>query len=193
MEKILRELKLESLFPKFAAQRIEPENFSALSDEELSCLGVSTIGDRLRVRGLCANAGKHHPSVAANILSERMALFSGRNRKGAKRKAVTKRSWTVSFICVADPYQSRIPSSTNKQVLFHAGLGMKKIKLDLEDDEHDVKPHHIMAKPHNDKTTPHNGETTAYNDKTTSRNGETPSYNDETTSRNGETTSCNNE
>ena len=54
------------------------------------------------------------------------------------RKAVTKRSWTVSFICVADRYQSRIPSSTDKQVLFHAGLGMKKIKLDLEDDKHDV-------------------------------------------------------
>ena len=36
--------------------------------------------NRLRVRGLCANAGKHHPSlsVAANVLSERMALFSGR-------------------------------------------------------------------------------------------------------------------
>ena len=47
MEKILRELKLESLFPKFAAQRIEPENVSALSDE------------------------------AANVLSECMALFSG--------------------------------------------------------------------------------------------------------------------
>ena len=54
MENILRELKLESLFPKFVAQRIEPENVSALSDEELSCLGASTIGDRLRVRGLCA-------------------------------------------------------------------------------------------------------------------------------------------
>ena len=63
MEKILRELKLDSLFPKFAAQRIEPENVSALSDEELSCLGVSTIGDRLRVRGLCANAEKDHPSL----------------------------------------------------------------------------------------------------------------------------------
>ena len=102
----------------------------ALSDEELSCLGVSTIGDRLRVRGLCANAEKDHPSVAAK------ALFSGRSRssrRGAERKAVTKRSWTVSFICVADRYQS-----TDKQVLFHAGLGMKKIKLDLEDDEHDV-------------------------------------------------------
>ena len=95
----------------------------------------------LRVRGLCANAEKDHPSVAANVLSERMALFSGHSRssrRGAKRKAVTKRSWTVSFICVADRYQSRIPSSTDKQVLFHAGLGMKKIKLDLEDDEHDV-------------------------------------------------------
>ena len=88
MEKILRELKLESLFPKFAAQRIEPENVSALSDEELSCLqvGVSTIGDRLRVRGLCANAEKDHPSVAANVLSERMALFSGRCRSTRREK-----------------------------------------------------------------------------------------------------------
>ena len=141
MEKILGELKLEALFPKFAAQHIEPENVSALPDEELSCLGVSTIGDRLRVCGLCANAGKDHPSVVANALSECVALFSGHSRicrRGAKRKAVTKRSWTLSFICVADRYQSRIPSSTDKQVLFHAGLGMKKIKLDLEDDEHDV-------------------------------------------------------
>ena len=92
MEKMLRELKLEFLFPKFAAQRIEPENVSTLSDEELSCLCVSTIGDRLRVRGLYANAGKDHPSVAANVLSERMALFSGRSkssRRDAKRKAVT--------------------------------------------------------------------------------------------------------
>ena len=67
MEKILRELKFESLFPKFPAQRIEPENVSVLSDEELSCLGVSTIGDRLRLRGLCANAGKDHPSVAVMV------------------------------------------------------------------------------------------------------------------------------
>ena len=141
MEKILRELKVESLFPKFAAQHIEPENVSAFSDEELSCFSVSTIGDRLRVGGLCANAGKDHPSVAANVLSERMSLFSGRSRssrRGAKRKAVTKRSWTVSFICVADRYQKRIPSSTDKQVLFHAGLGLKKIIHDLEEDEHDV-------------------------------------------------------
>ena len=61
---------MKPLFPKYAAQRIEPENVSALSDEELSCLGVSTIGDRLRLRGLCANAGKQYPSVAADVLHE---------------------------------------------------------------------------------------------------------------------------
>ena len=138
MEKILGELKMESLFLKFAAQLIEPENVSVLSHEELSCLGVSTIGDCLCVHGLCSNAGKYHPSVTVNVLRERMTLFSGPSRRGAYRKAVTKRSWTVSSICVAGQYQSRIPSSTDKQVLFHAGIGMKKIKLDLEDDEHDV-------------------------------------------------------
>ena len=47
MQKILRELKLESTFPKFAAQPIEPENVSALSDEELSCLGVYDWGSSL--------------------------------------------------------------------------------------------------------------------------------------------------
>ena len=33
---------------------------------------------------------------------------------------------------------SKAPSSVNKQILFKAGLGMKKIKLDLEDDEQTV-------------------------------------------------------
>ena len=44
MEKILRELKLKSPFPKFAAQPSDPENVSVLSDEELSCLGVYDWG-----------------------------------------------------------------------------------------------------------------------------------------------------
>ena len=69
-----------------------------------------------------------------------MALFNGRNSRRAdrKRKAVAKRSWTVSFVCVVDRHQSKIPMATEKQVLFQAGLGVKKIKLDLDDDEHSV-------------------------------------------------------
>lgn len=144
MDSILRDLKLECLIPKFASEKIEPENVSELSDEELSRLGLTTIGDRHRLRTLCANAEKQHQSAAATALSERLALFSRRSSssrrggRGGKRKLSSRRTWTVSFVCLASRHQSRIPSSTEKQVLFHAGLGLKKIKLDLEDKEQDV-------------------------------------------------------
>ena len=91
-----------------------------------------------------ANAEKQHQSVAAAALSECMALFSRRSGssrrggRGGKRKLSSRRTWTVSFVCLASHHQSRIPLLTEKQVLFHAGLGMKKIKLDLEDNEKDV-------------------------------------------------------
>ena len=45
---------------------------------------------------------------------------------------------TVSFVCLASRHQSRIPSSTEKRVVFHARLGMKKIKLVSGDKEEDV-------------------------------------------------------
>ena len=45
MKSILKDLKLESLFSKFAAKRIEPENVSELSDDELVRLGVTTNGE----------------------------------------------------------------------------------------------------------------------------------------------------
>ena len=43
MKNILKDLKPESLIPKFAAKRIEPQNVSELSDDELVRLGVTTI------------------------------------------------------------------------------------------------------------------------------------------------------
>ena len=52
MKSILKDLKLESLIPKFAAERIEPENVSELFDDELVCLGVTTMGDRHCIRAL---------------------------------------------------------------------------------------------------------------------------------------------
>ena len=54
------------------------------------------------------------------------------------KKGSCERSWTV---CVADRHQSKIPTSTEKQVLFQAGLEVKKINLDLEDhgDEGDLQ------------------------------------------------------
>ena len=43
MESILPD-GLESLIPKFASEKIEPENVAELSDEVLSRLGLTTIG-----------------------------------------------------------------------------------------------------------------------------------------------------
>ena len=58
MKSILKDLKLESLFWKFAAKRIEPENVSELSDDDFVRLGVTTIEDRHRLRALGANTEK---------------------------------------------------------------------------------------------------------------------------------------
>ena len=73
MKSILKDLKLESLFSKFAAKRMEPENVSELSDDDFVRLGVTTIEDRHRLRALCAAA-----------LSERVPFFSGRS--GSSRR-----------------------------------------------------------------------------------------------------------
>ena len=59
-----------------------------------------------------------------------------RNLKNKKKQSA--RTWTVHFVCLADRYQCKIPSATEKQTLHKAGLGVKKIKLQLDDDETSV-------------------------------------------------------
>ena len=63
MKSTLKDLRLEALLPKFAAERIEPENVAEIYDDELVRLGVTTIGDRHRLRSLCANAEKQNISL----------------------------------------------------------------------------------------------------------------------------------
>ena len=75
MKSILKDLKLESLIPKFAAERIEPENVSELSDDELVCIGVTTIGDRHCIRALCANT-EINISLWLQLLLANAWLFS---------------------------------------------------------------------------------------------------------------------
>ena len=43
-----------------------------------------------------------------------------------------------TFVCFADSAASKTPSSVEKEILFKAGLGLKKIKLDTHDDEQAV-------------------------------------------------------
>ena len=56
MDEIPRELNLRTLADRFDAEKIEPDNVISASHSELTRLGVSTIGDRIRLRGLCSRA-----------------------------------------------------------------------------------------------------------------------------------------
>ena len=53
MDKILEEAGLSTLLPRFNDERIEPELIVAMTDAELTRLGVTTIGDRVRLRSIC--------------------------------------------------------------------------------------------------------------------------------------------
>lgn len=162
MEKILEEVGLSTLLQRFMEERIEPEIVLAMTDVELTRLGVATIGDRVRLRAVCRSSPEREKSdhsktspegatpastssssrgpSAASVASERAKLFDPRHSRtgGKKRKATGGRTWTVQVICLADRQQTKIPNSSEKQVLHNAGLGLKKIKFELTDSEQQV-------------------------------------------------------
>eukprot|EP00794_Sanderia_malayensis_P002531 gene2531-2927_t len=86
-----------------------------------------------------------------DILRERASLFSSRSSKsrgkdGGSRKNASSsnkkkfaRSWTVQFYCLSSKFAFKVPTQTEKEVLHNAGLGLRKIKLDLADDENQVR------------------------------------------------------
>ena len=83
MKSILKDLKLQSFIPKFTAKRVEPENVSELSDDELVRLGVTTNGE-IAPAPFVLTPKKKHQSMTAAALCECVALFSGRS--GSSRR-----------------------------------------------------------------------------------------------------------
>ena len=86
-------------------------------------------------------------SQAQQLIEERRRLFqpySSRREKGsgtsksAKRKNPSRRTWTGQFVCLADRQACRVPSSSEKQILQQAGLGLKKIKFFVDENEEEV-------------------------------------------------------
>lgn len=151
MDDILWELNLGTLVDRFNDEKVEVDTVISASDSELARLGVCTIVERTRLRNLCkarkqANFEVSHASTSRNW-EERLALFNlqrqGRVASGSYskwRKTTTKwKLWTAHFVCLADRFCFKTPKSVEKQILFKAGLGLKKIKLDLEDEENTVK------------------------------------------------------
>ena len=153
MEQILQSINLVTLLGRFQAQRMEPQAVLAASDQDLIRLGVTTIGDRIRIRDPCRkqidenNVSSSHTSAR----EERLSFFNPRRHNSRSQTRVAARSssgatkrpgkgnpWSPTFICLADSTASKTPSSLEKEILFKAGLGLKKIKWDTHDDEQTV-------------------------------------------------------
>ena len=158
MDDIFTELNFETLAAVFRRERIVALIVQSMSDEEIERRGVTAIGDRVRLRELCKeDEGKSSRSsfgsrsvgsastsrngevpLAYAVLEERMRLFNPRGprsqSKSRSKKHPYPRTWTVHFVCLADRYQCTTPSAVEKQTLHKAGLGVKKIKLLLDDD-----------------------------------------------------------
>ena len=56
MERILQQLGLANILRRFEDERVDEKIVLSSTDAELSRLGVSTIGDRVRLRELCKQA-----------------------------------------------------------------------------------------------------------------------------------------
>ena len=79
---------------------------------------------------------------------EHLAPFNPRNphnktdqsRKSgdSKRNKGKYKSWTMQFICLADRFCRKTLTSTEKEILFGAGLGLRKIKLHVDNDKQNV-------------------------------------------------------
>ncbi|CAC5389515.1 unnamed protein product [Mytilus coruscus] len=84
-------------------------------------------------------------SLLDRIRRERSLLFSSGSGKSNSPKNLPRnqkkskgKTWTGTFICLADKSQGRVPSVSEKEVLIRAQLGSKRIQFCLEDKEEDV-------------------------------------------------------
>ena len=153
LKQTLVEIGLPNLFQKFLDEKIEPQMIEELTDTELKRLGIVTIGDRHRLKEYLkhklskkdTNNNSEINSIAEEIERDGNLVFGNFvSRNSRKRSKVTEkktkksRGWTVKFVCLASKYSQKVPTAAEKEVLSSAGLGTKKIKLDIEDTEVDV-------------------------------------------------------
>ncbi|XP_071157579.1 uncharacterized protein [Mytilus edulis] len=63
------------------------------------------------------------------MLFRRDGTSSSRNR--SRNKQTKQKTWTGTFVCLANRKQSKIPKGTEKTVLFRCGLGLRRITANL--------------------------------------------------------------
>ena len=67
--------------------------------------------------------------------SRRQSRANNYSISNINRKRKADYTWTGQFMCLSDCHAKKIPTPAEKQVLQKAGLGLKKIKFSVEDDE----------------------------------------------------------
>ena len=145
---ILEKIGISTVFEIFKKEKIDLKVAVSLSDNELSRLGIRTIGDCVRFRDMCqterntlecANTSASTSSPATQsygLFNIRSSSSARSSRSGTTRKREgRKRTWNGNFLCLADRHATRVPSAEEKQILQKAGLGIKKITFEYNDDE----------------------------------------------------------
>ena len=60
LEIVLNKVGLGHLEERFKAEKVDVDTLSSASDQELNRLGVTTIGDRVRLKECCRNFRKEY-------------------------------------------------------------------------------------------------------------------------------------
>ena len=146
--KELSDLQLDNLGIKTIGDkiRLREECSSKVAGEtrQQRLLNISTGNNRISY-GRSGSMGS-----LAQAVSERNNLFSttaryslpsstSTSRRRARSSATTNkekpRPWTANFVCLANKYSVEVPPGEEKSALHRAGLGYKKIKLNMNDNE----------------------------------------------------------
>ncbi|XP_028416926.1 uncharacterized protein LOC114541138, partial [Dendronephthya gigantea] len=145
MVQILQSVNLGNLLGRFQEQRMELQTVLSASNQQL-----------VRLCDACKRKVEENNGSTSNtaaVREERLSIFNPRRHNSRSQACVTARSvssngankraaksspWTPTFVCMADTTASKTLSSVEKEILFKAGLGLTKIKLDIQDDEQAV-------------------------------------------------------
>ncbi|XP_052263705.1 uncharacterized protein LOC127866894 isoform X1 [Dreissena polymorpha] len=155
---VLHSIGLHSLYQNFMSQKIDSiEICKSLEDNQLTNLGLVTIGERIKFK----NAVQHWQSMPIMPMAESDTAASGsristdatfrernslfmpsRCRQPSTSTSVGKRkrpqTWTANFMCLSNNHQNKVPNSAEKECLYKAGLGMKKVTFEGDAKEQSV-------------------------------------------------------
>ncbi|KXJ10283.1 hypothetical protein AC249_AIPGENE17508 [Exaiptasia diaphana] len=119
---ILEKIGLSSAICKrFEEEKITVYTVSTLKDDDLKTLGIQALGDRVRLKQMCA----------ASIRTASMNSAAGSSSNQTTSTSLPREA-------IRERHSVKVPTASERQALMRSGLGLKKIKLELDDNEETV-------------------------------------------------------